>query len=274
MENIKKIRAKKSLGQNFLKSKKALQAMIDAGKITSKDTVLEIGPGEGVLTEKLLETGAKIIAVEKDDRLIDTLNEKFSKKIENGQFRLIHSDILEFDLAWNNLKNQEYKLIANIPYYITGLIFRKFLSGKIQPSKIVIMVQKEIADRIIAKDKKESLLSLSVKAYGNVKKIMKVDKENFNPKPKVDSAILLIDNISKDYFKEINEERFFELIKTGFAHKRKMLIANLREKYGQNDLINMFHDAGISEKSRSEDLTLENWKELSKRLAKMWFNMI
>jgi 16S rRNA (adenine1518-N6/adenine1519-N6)-dimethyltransferase len=265
---MQNIIAKKSLGQNFLKSKRALLAMIEAGEISSKDTVLEIGPGQGVLTEKLLETGAKVIAVEKDDRLIDPLNEKFSIQVENGQFNLIHGDALELDLAWVGLKTGGYKLIANIPYYITGLIFRKFLSGNIQPTKLVIMVQKEIADRIVARDGKESLLSLSVKAYGAVKKIMKVEKENFSPKPKVDSAILLVDNISRDFFlsaqagKEIPEEKFFEIIKTGFAHKRKMLIANLKEKYGQNDLLKIFGLIKISEKTRSEDLKLEDWKNL------------
>ena len=265
---MNQIHAKKSLGQNFLKSKTALLAMISAGEITSKDTVLEIGPGQGALTEKLLETGAKVIAVEKDDRLIDLLNEKFAKETLNRQFTLIHGDILELDLSKIGLKTVVYKLIANIPYYITGLIFRKFLSGDIQPSKLVIMVQKEIADRIVARDNKESLLSLSVKVYGNAKKVMKVDKENFSPKPKVDSAILLIDNISKDFFREMGEEMFFDVIKTGFSHKRKMLIANLKERFGltaqagQNDLKKIFGELGISEKARSEDLKLEDWKNL------------
>ena len=129
------------------------------------------------------------------------------------------------------------------------------------------MVQKEIADRIIARDFKESLLSLSVKAYGTAKKIMKVEKENFSPAPKVDSAILLVDNISKDFFEEITEEKFFGVIKAGFAHKRKMLIANLKEKFGQNDLHRIFQDLKISEKVRSEDLKLEDWKGLIKRLV-------
>ena len=256
------VHAKKSLGQNFLKSKTALLAMIKAGEITSSDNVLEIGPGQGALTEKVLETGAKVIAVEKDDRLIDLLSEKFALEIGKGQFTLIHGDILELNLNSMGFKTVDYKLIANIPYYITGLIFRKFLSGDVQPSKLVIMVQKEIADRIIARDDKESLLSLSVKAYGTAKKIMKVNKENFSPKPKVDSAILLVDSISKNFFKEINEEKFFEIIKIGFAHKRKMLIANLREKFGQNDLQKIFQALKIPEKARSEDLKLEDWKKL------------
>ena len=260
---MEKIIAKKSLGQNFLKSKTALFAMVKAGDISANDTVLEIGPGQGALTEKLLETGAKVIAVEKDDRLIEFLQEKFAKEINDEQFNLIHDDILELNLNSLSLTANSYKLIANIPYYITGQIFRKFLSGNIQPEKLVMMVQKEIADRIIARDSKESLLSLSVKVYGTPKKIMKVEKENFSPKPKVDSAILLVDNISKDFFSEISEEKFFEIIKAGFAHKRKVLSANLKELLG-NNVKDIFSAAHIPEKARAEDLTLENWKDLIK----------
>ncbi len=271
---MEKLYAKKSLGQNFLKSKKALSAMIEAGKISSNDTVLEIGPGQGALTEKLLETKAKIIAVEKDDRLIEFLKEKFAKELSSKQLEIIHGDILELDLS-KKLQANSYKLIANIPYYITGLIFRKFLSGKIQPEKIVILVQKEIADRIVARDGKESLLSLSVKAYGKPIKIMKVGKENFSPAPKVDSAILLIDQISRKFFEDmdheksadlvVSEELFFKMIKAGFAHKRKVLMSNLKDfsaKTGVKNLKSAFLSAKIPEKSRAEDLKLEDWKNL------------
>jgi len=266
---MEQIRAKKSLGQNFLKSKAALLAMVRAGEISAQDTVLEIGPGQGALTEKILETGARVIAIEKDDRLIELLEEKFIEQKKSGQFTLIHGDILETDLAKLGFKNEQFKLIANIPYYITGLIFRKFLEGALQPEKIVIMVQKEIADRIIARDSKESLLSLSVKAYGEPKKILKVEKEHFSPKPKVDSAILLIDHISKDFFTEMSEKDFFELIKAGFAHKRKVLIANLKGFHGKNsdELKKIFDQLSLSEKSRSEDLTLADWKNLGKLIT-------
>ena len=144
-----------------------------------------------------------------------------------------------------------------------------------------MMVQKEIADRIIARDGKESLLSLSVKAYGTPKKIMKVEKENFSPQPKVDSAILLVDNISKDFFsaygrspeggKDISEERFFEVIKAGFAHKRKVLVANLsacgrspegRKEISGKNLKEIFSALKIPEKSRAEDLKLDDWKNI------------
>ena len=147
--------AKKSLGQNFLKSKAALHAMVEAAKINNlneaedRSLILEIGPGKGTLTEALLEQNAQVVAIEKDDRLIEFLQKKFKEKIARGQLKVIHGDALLFDPS--TLKNK-YKIVANIPYYITGLIFRKFLSGNIQPSKLVIMVQKEIADRIIARD--------------------------------------------------------------------------------------------------------------------------
>ena len=262
---MQKIIAKKSLGQNFLRSKKVLAEIIRAGKVSMSDTVLEIGPGEGALSEKLLESGAKVIAVEKDDRLIDFFNEKFSKEITSGQLLLIHGDILDLDLSSYGLRTNSYKLIANIPYYITGQIFRKFLEGDIQPSKIVILVQKEIADRIVARDGKESILSISVKAYGNAKKVIKVGRENFSPKPMVDSAVLMIDNISKDFFKNLDEKKFFEVLKTGFAHKRKVLIANLKN-LAKKDIKTIFSELKIPEKARAENLKPENWKELAKML--------
>ncbi len=257
---MEQIHAKKSLGQNFLKSKKALSAMIAAGNISAGDTVLEIGPGQGALTEQLLATGANIIAVEKDDRLIPILTEKFQKEITAGQLKIIRRDILELDFDF--LKNHQYKLVANIPYYITGLIFRKFLEGPVQPSVIVIMVQKEIADRIVARDGKESLLSLSVKAYGEAKKVMKVEKEHFSPKPKVDSAILAITGISKDFFQGFAEKRFFQVLKAGFAHKRKVLSANCKPLFGARTA-DIFAKIGIAPKARAEDLTLDEWRALA-----------
>src|SRR3989344_5771535 len=231
MNNFSNLKAKKSLGQNFLKSKKALKDMIGAGEVGENDIVLEAGPGKGALTEELLKKAGKVIAVEKDDMLVEFLRDKFKVEIESGKLELVHGDILEFNPATYHLQPKTYnlplttyhlppttfpsqsttfKLIANIPYYITGQFLRKFLSGDTRPSKMVILLQKEVVKRIVANDGKESILSISIKAYGRPKNIGKVSKESFSPKPKVDSAILLIDNISRNFFKKIDEKRFFD----------------------------------------------------------------
>src|SRR3989344_7683573 len=202
------VTAKKSLGQNFLRSKSALGKIVDAADIKKDDTVLEVGPGEGILTRRLLDGAGKVVAVEKDDGLISLLREKFSGDIASGKLILVHSDILDFDPKPNTLNEvpTSYKLVANIPYYITGKFLRKFLSGASQPSRMVLLLQKEVVDRIVARNGKESLLSLSVKAFGHPRVIARVSADAFRPKPKVDSAILLIENISHKLFKNSEEE--------------------------------------------------------------------
>ena len=216
---------KKSLGQNFLKSENILNLMCQTSSIKEGEVVLEIGPGKGSLTKKILSSGALVIAIEKDDELFAFLKEKFNQEIGEGKLKLINQDILDWQT--DEVKT-DYKIVANIPYNITGLIIKKFLSDKKLPRSMTLLVQKEVAERIVARNNKESILSLSVKAYGQVKYIKKVSKKLFNPSPKVDSAIINIFNISKDNFpqKEL-ENKFFSLIKVGFSHKRKVLIKNL-----------------------------------------------
>lgn len=266
MTNIN-IKAKKSLGQNFLKSKTALRDMLEAGEVGGNDIVLEAGPGKGVLTEELLKKAGKVIAVEKDDELIELLRQKFSDEIAIGKLELIHGDILNLDPNTYNLQPTTYKLIANIPYYITGQFLRKFLSGKNQPSKMVILLQKEVVKRITANDGKESILSISVKAYGRARNIGKVSKENFSPKPKVDSAILFIDNISRDFFNGMDEGKFFEIVKAGFAHKRKLLTGNIKHLIKDNGQIEkILENCGIPPKARAEDIKIEQWKCLCEML--------
>ena len=187
---------KKSLGQNFLRSKVVVDGIVSASLLEQKDLCLEIGPGEGVLTEALLKKGVKVIAVEKDDRLIPVLEEKFKNEISDYNLKIIHGDILELDIE-KIIGKSKYKLVANIPYYITGQIIRRFLESQKQPVSITLLVQKEVAERIVSKDKKESLLSLSVKAYGEPKYVHKVSKGAFHPQPKVDSAVIFIEIISK-----------------------------------------------------------------------------
>lgn len=287
------MKAKKSLGQNWLKSESAVKEIIKAADLShfakaSRDenssVVLEIGPGRGALTKALLETGAKVIAIEKDDDLIDQLLEKFADKVASKKLSLIRGDVLTINFSTlfaslaptPDILAPTYKLVANIPYYITGQVIRKFLSEEeTQPTRMVLMVQKEVAKRIIAGDKKESLLSISVKAYGTPKYIKTVPSGAFEPKPNVDSAILLIENISRDYFSDISEEDFFKLLKKGFAQKRKLLKGNLRslladsaprgEVATRGD--NIFKTCNVPIKARAENLNLENWKCLAKELG-------
>lgn len=261
-------KAKKSLGQNFLKSKEALLGMCSAGEVNMGDTIIEIGPGKGALTEKLLERAGKVIAIEKDNDLIEILNEKFSKELAEGKFILINKDILDFNPKDFDLEEGKYKIVANIPYNITGLIIKRFLSEVIKPSNMTLLVQKEVAERIVARENKESILSLSVKAYGEPKYIMKVSKRFFSPSPKVDSAIISIKNISGSVFKDKNEEKFFfDVIKAGFAHKRKVLRKNL-EGFGFNlsKIDEIFNELRIDPRERAEDVSFDKWIYLSKNL--------
>jgi 16S rRNA (adenine1518-N6/adenine1519-N6)-dimethyltransferase len=258
-----KFTAKKSMGQNFLISPVPVRRMIELAQIVSTDTVLEIGPGKGVLTKALLETGAHVIAVEKDDMLVPMLQVIFDKEIKSGQFVLMHGDVLDLFSDSHNkyaeLLSKGYKLIANIPYYITGEIIRMFLEAKVQPHSIALLVQKEVAERIVAKDGKESILSISVKAYGAPEYGGTVKKALFRPIPNVDSAIIFIKDISKNNFETsgIDEKRFFEVVKAGFAHKRKQLKNNLTEVVSNEKI----ETVGMR---RAEELSVRDWFELAK----------
>ncbi len=295
---------KKSLGQNFLTNLGAVSKIVDAGNVHADDVVLEIGPGKGVLTEKLLALAGKVVAVEKDDVLFALLQEKFKGEIAAGRLELVHGDILDFDIkngvrnrlrTKNGVRNRLrtapfgslgqtvpdtvfYKLIANIPYNITGAILEKFLSSSAQPEQMVLLVQKEVAERIVARDHKESLLSISVKVYGTPRIVAKISAGSFFPKPNVDSAILVIDKLSKDFFHSLGysydhrnikvkaidiEKKFFAFLKTGFAHKRKLLSSNLKQYFLTLDCWKIVAGkAHILEKSRPENLSPEQWRQL------------
>jgi 16S rRNA (adenine1518-N6/adenine1519-N6)-dimethyltransferase len=262
--------AKKSLGQNFLQSESALQKIIEAGDVSSNDFVLEIGPGKGALTKYLLATGAKVFAIETDFEMVKILQEKFDVQIKKGQLVLIRDDILKFDL--NSIKEftaGKYKLIANIPYYITGEIIRKFLSENNYPEKMVLLVQKEVADRIIARDGKESILSIATKVYCKPKFIDTVKAGSFVPAPKVDSAIVLFDHISKKLFLEnkIYEQDFFEILKKGFAHKRKKLLSNLKGGFNFDES-KVCAELNLDKNIRAENINIKDWIEITKFIKK------
>ena len=290
--------AKKSLGQNFLISPRVVGAIVNAGNLKEGETVLEIGPGKGILTRALLESGVFVKAVEKDDRLIPILAEIFKKEISEGKLELIHTDILALgDGIFSSLRGDRsksrfpptrerishhqwpntYKVIANIPYYITGALIRNFLSAKIKPEMCVLMVQKEVAERIIARDGKESILSLSVKAYAKPELVMNVSRGNFFPIPNVDSAVIKLSNIQNPFVNgeripdKTAENRFFEIVRAGFAQKRKKLISNLEKvipeeitkETSRKKLKTLFEKLGLDENIRAEDVPLETWLKIS-----------
>ena len=250
-------KAKKSLGQNFLINPKVAGRIALEADISKGDTVLEIGPGTGNLTKHLLLRAKKVIAIEKDENLADELANKFKTEIENGKLELKKTDILLLDV----IHPKTYKIVANIPYNITGAILKKFLSEKNKPKSMTLMVQKEVAERIIARDGKESLLSISVKIYGRPEIVFKVSRGNFYPIPNVDSAVITIKNISRKNFEksEVNEEKFWEIVKAGFAHKRKKLSSNLKNVIScqRSSLANLGN-------KRAEDLSLADWLLLAK----------
>lgn len=247
------IRAKKSLGQNFLMHARIAERIADVAKLSTNATAFEIGPGTGMLTRALLKRAGNVIAVEADYELFEKLQTDCANEISEGRLKLIHGDIRTFDIS-SLPKN--YSLVANIPYYLTGEIFRMFLESSNQPSSMTLLVQKEVAERI-SRSKKESILSLSVKTYGIPKYEFTVPRGAFRPAPKVDSAVLTIRDISrKNFSSQKQEELFFKLLHAGFAHKRKFVRKNLSDAGLQA--------GNIPEKARAEDLPLSAWLALSK----------
>ncbi len=268
---------KKSLGQNFLTSIGAINKIIEVSDYSPDLTILEVGPGKGVLTEALLKKFNHVIAVEKDHELISFLSEKFVSEIKTGKLHLIEGDILELNpktLAEMTKKTNlsPFAIVANIPYYITGQFLRLWLSVNHQPKYMVLMVQKEVAKRIVAADKKESLLSISVKVYGQPSYIETIKRGSFHPIPNVDSAILKIDNISKDFFSSaqstsLTENSLFTVIKAGFTHKRKFLLRNLEKSFPDQEKLNSaFALCQIDPKIRAEDLQTGDWRCLARSL--------
>lgn len=268
-KKLSRIEAKKSLGQHFLNNARVPELMADAANVHEGDVVLEIGPGTGVLTRTLLQRGAKVTAIEADSRAMEVLSETFAEEITTHKLTIIHDDVREINLEKLGFKPYYFKIVANIPYYLSGMLFRTFLEADIQPSDLVFLVQKEVAERI-ARDKKESLLSLSIKVFGDPKYVQTVKKGNFTPAPKIDSAIIAVRNISNDRLSNagITKEQFFSILHEGFKSKRKQLLGNLSEKFERDTLIRIFSTLNLSQTIRGEDIPLEKWLELCKELQK------
>ncbi|MEK9161072.1 MAG: 16S rRNA (adenine(1518)-N(6)/adenine(1519)-N(6))-dimethyltransferase RsmA [Patescibacteria group bacterium] len=255
------MKAKKSLGQNFLMHRQTAERIVQAAEVTSDDTVMEIGPGTGMLTRVLLSVAKKVIAVEADGELVAELHTTFTEEIANGRLTLIHEDIRNV----NPSSFGSYRLVANIPYYITGEIIRTFLTTTAKPRSMTLLVQKEVAERI-ARSKKESVLSIAVKTYGTPRYCFTVPRGAFRPAPNVDSAVLTITDIQAPFASLEDEEWFFTVLKTGFMHKRKQLTKNLEGIATGERVKEALIDAGVSLTVRPEDVPLSSWKVIAEHV--------
>lgn len=257
----------KQYGQNYLISEKPIREMVAAADLQTSDVVVEIGPGFGVLTLAVAPGVKKLISFEIEKKLQGYWEEK-------------QKELPSLEIVWGNFIYQfgeiqstfpkKYKVMANIPYQITSQILRLLLEAEHKPERIIVMVQKEVAQRICAKPGEMSLLAISVQYYGEPKMICKVTKGNFFPAPKVDSAVLMISNIRPASAQTTAAEKeFFEVVRAGFAHPRKQLWSNLAEKFPahKEHIKSILKDVAGDEKIRAEELSVEQWKKIVQEMS-------
>jgi 16S rRNA (adenine1518-N6/adenine1519-N6)-dimethyltransferase len=261
----------RSKGQNFLIEESVYDKIIAAADLSKNDTVLEVGPGLGFLTAKLAAAAGRVIAVELDDRLAAFLRDAISSG-ETENVEIFNENILDLDFkdAKYQALNSEYKVVANLPYNITSVFLRKFLTAGSKPESMVLLLQKEVAQRICSKPGDMSLLALSVQFYAAPEIVGYVPKESFWPIPKVDSAIIKLKVKSEKLkIKDSDEKKFFRLAKFGFSAKRKMLKNNLAGglQIKPDEAAAMLVRAGLNPKGRAEDLSVADWAKLSQILA-------
>ncbi len=266
------IEPKKSLGQNFLINEGIYKKIVVALEIKNNDIIVEVGPGLGTLTGFLAESGAEIIAIEKDGLLTAYLKNKFKN---NKNVTIIEGDILKFNPVDYRLQTTNYKLVGNIPYYLTSRLTRTVFEKWPRPEKIVLMIQKEVAQRIIAKPPDMSLLAVSVQYYSEPKIISYVSRNSFYPAPKVDSAILrlvssfqFLASSKKTKNSQLETRSFFRIVRAGFAGKRKQLINNLAMglKISKQEIQQKLSLVDINPQRRAETLTIEEWQKITNSL--------
>lgn len=259
--------AKKGLSQNFLVDKEALDKIVEAAELKSDDIVIEVGPGVGTLTMELVQYAGRVIAIELDEKLANQLS-VISGQLpeEEKNLKIINIDVLKINLP-ELLDGKDYKVVANIPYAITSKIIRLFLTEKNKPKLMVLLVQKEVAERICAKPGEMSTLSVSVQLYGEPEIVDIVKSNSFFPSPKVDSAILKISNIKE--LEDFDEKAFFRCVNIGFASKRKTLLNNLSAGYHLDKKIvsDIIKSKGLSTDIRAQELSVEEWKKLYKEFV-------
>ena len=266
------LKARKSLAQHFLISRNVLQKIVSAASLSGDDIVIEVGPGLGVLTRELVQVAGWVIAVELDNRIAELLKNKF---VPAENLTVINQDILQIEPGelFRRTKSQlpsalklktVYKVVANLPYYITSAVIRRFLEASVKPSVMIIMVQKEIAREIVAGPGEMSLLSVSVQFYGKPKIVSYVPAACFYPPPKVDSAILRIDIFDTLPMPLEDIEGFFRLVRAGFSANRKQIINSLSGglKIPKHLILPFLSDAGIEATRRAETLSIKEWQKL------------
>ncbi|MBL8046691.1 MAG: ribosomal RNA small subunit methyltransferase A [Anaerolineales bacterium] len=255
------LQPKKSLGQNFLVEERALEKVVEAAELTPHDTVLEIGPGLGSLTRHLAQSAARVVAVELDQNLLEPL----SYVLEGYEsVELIHGDILALPPSSFNLP-PSYKVVANIPYYITSAVIRHLLEAENQPSRVVLTIQKEVAERVCAAPPDMNLLAVSVQFYSVPKVVAKISAGAFYPRPEVDSAVVRLDVRSQSAVPVPSADEFFRVVKAGFGQKRKQVRNSLSAGLSlPAELVEAWLTrANIDPKRRAETLSLEEWGSLT-----------
>ena len=270
------ITANKSLGQNFLINEEVVSGIVEKAEISKEDLVIEIGPGLGTLTKELLEKAGKVIAIELDKRMIEILTDRF--KLYNN-FELLNEDVLKVDLDTlinNNLDEniKKAKIVANLPYYITTPIIMKLLEERLPIESITVMIQKEVADRLVEVPggKNSGAITYSVYYYAKTEEVLKVMPNSFIPEPAVESKVIKLEIRKENAVKVENEKLMFKIIKYAFMQRRKTVV-NALEKTDifkdKNQIIEILKKLGINEKIRGEALSLEDYANISNFVTKM-----
>jgi len=258
------LKARKGLGQNFLIDGEVLRLIASAAELTPADVIVEVGPGLGVLTKELAQQADRVIAIELDSKLAALLRQTLASF---NNVTIINDDVLRVEPG-ALLKEQKvsslYKVVANLPYYIASPVLRHFLEASAKPETMIVMMQKEVAEAIVAKAGDMSLLSVSVQFYGEPRIISHVPAQCFYPAPKVDSALLRIDLYSQLAVAVSDEGSFFDLVRAGFAAPRKQMVNSLAQGLGRakTEILPLLERADIVSQRRAETLTLEEWARL------------
>lgn len=258
-------RPNKRLGQNFLVNRGIIEKIITAAELTKTDTVLEIGPGHGALTFELAQKAGTVIAIEKDKALAELLRAKLTEQ-NIGNVEVIEGDILKFLVSSFQFQVLSYKVVANIPYYLTSALIRQLLELEHPPERIILTIQKEVAQRIVAHEGKESILSLAVKFYADAAILFYVSRGSFSPAPNVDSAVIAI--TPRKEKQVVTPEAFFAVVKAGFSAPRKKLLGNLATGLSleKEAIAPILASLGIDAHARPEQIPLAQWVALARAL--------